>query len=113
MVPHRNGRNTLYITSYIHHIDGMSEEDSQKLVDQLFEEAAKPEHRFLMEWKNDSDLILWDNTAVLHRATGGTYLTKHVRDMRRTTSHDVGPHGMGVNDPTKPFRQGLPIPKSS
>lgn len=90
----------------------MSDEDSQALVDELFEWATQPKYRNLVEWKNDSDLIMWDNTAVLHRATGGAYLTKHVRDMRRTTSHDTGEHRFGVNDPEKPFRQGLPIPKS-
>ncbi len=110
VVPHTNGRNTLYVTSYIHHIDGMSEADSQQLVDTLLAHAAQPRFTHLVEWQNDGDLIMWDNTAVLHRATGGQYLTKHVRDMRRTTSHDVGPHGLGMNK--EAFRQGLPIPKS-
>jgi alpha-ketoglutarate-dependent 2,4-dichlorophenoxyacetate dioxygenase len=111
VVPHRNGRNTLYITTYIHQIDGMSEEDTQKLLDELFEHAAQDKHKNLIKWENNSDIIMWDNTAVLHRATGGKYLTTHVRDMRRTTSHDVGKYGHGKNDPNKPFRQGLPIPK--
>jgi alpha-ketoglutarate-dependent 2,4-dichlorophenoxyacetate dioxygenase len=109
VVPHRTGRTTLYVTTYIHHFDGMSDEDSQALVDELLTHAAQPKYRKLIPWENDSDLIMWDNTAVLHRATGGAYLTKHVRDMRRTTSHDTGPHAHGMNDPNKPFRQGLPI----
>lgn len=112
VVPHRNGRNTLYLTSYIHHIDGMSDDESQALVDELFAHATQPQYRKLIQWENNSDLIMWDNTAVLHRATGGAYLTKHVRDMRRTTSNDTGAHAHGMNDPSKPFRQGLPIPKS-
>ncbi|CAK7203612.1 hypothetical protein SEUCBS139899_006349 [Sporothrix eucalyptigena] len=118
VVPHRNGRNTLYITSYIHHIDGWDEEKSDvdneaatvELVDELFRHADQPKYTYLMPWINDTDFIMWDNTAVLHRATGGPYLTKHVRDMRRTTSHDVGKHGMGMNK--EAFRQGLPIAKS-
>lgn len=120
VVPHVNGRNTLYITSYIHHIDGgdkIDETDNEKneaataqLLDELFAHADQPKYTYLMPWKNDTDLIMWDNTAVLHRATGGQYLTKHVRDMRRTTSHDIGEYGMGRN--VEPLRQGLPIAKS-
>ncbi|PGG99750.1 hypothetical protein AJ80_09294 [Polytolypa hystricis UAMH7299] len=112
VVPHRDGRNTLYLTSYIHHIDGMSDDESQILLDELFTHATQPKYRQLVPWENDSDLIMWDNTAVLHRATGGAYLAENVRDMRRTTSHDTGVHRFGMNDPTKPFQQGLPIPKS-
>jgi len=108
-VTHRNGRNTLYVTSYIHHIDGMTDEASQALVDELFAHAAQPQYCNRIMWENKSDLVMWDNTAVLHRATGGAYLTKHVRDMRRTTSHDTSPQGCGMNDSNAPFRQGLPI----
>ncbi|KAL1887316.1 hypothetical protein Sste5346_010298 [Sporothrix stenoceras] len=120
VVPHRNGRNTLYITSYIHNINGwdnINENDdigndaaAAELMNELFAHADQPKYTYLMPWKNDTDLIMWDNTAALNRATGEQYLTKHARDMRRTTSHDVGKHGMGLN--AEPFRQGLPIAKS-
>lgn len=68
---HHNGRTILYITSYIHHIDGMSDEESQALLDELFAHAAQPQYRNLVRWENDGDMIMWDNTAVLHRATAG------------------------------------------
>lgn len=90
----------------------MSYEETQKLLDDLFAHASQKKYCTLIKWENDGDLVMWDNTAVLHRATAGEYLTKHVRDMRRTTSHDVGKYGHGMNDPTKPFRQGLPIKSS-
>jgi alpha-ketoglutarate-dependent 2,4-dichlorophenoxyacetate dioxygenase len=60
----------------------MSDEVSQKLMAELFDHATQKKYCTLLKWKNDSDLFMWDNTAVLHRATGGVYLTKHVRDMR-------------------------------
>jgi len=105
---HRTGRKYLYCTTYAHHIDGMSDEDSQALVKRLLAHASQDKYVKRIEWENDGDLIMWDNTAVLHRSVeGGSYLTKHVRDMRRTTSLDSGPEAHGLNDPNKPFRQGL------
>ncbi|KAB5517416.1 hypothetical protein GE09DRAFT_1158770 [Coniochaeta sp. 2T2.1] len=109
VVPHKAGRTQLYLTTYLHHFDGMTDEESQQLMDELWAHCTQPQYTVLVKWENDGDLIMWDNTAVLHRATGGEYLTKHVRDMRRTTSHDDGPHGLGMNKES--FRQGLPIPK--
>lgn len=42
---------------------------------------------------------MWDNTAVLHRATDtGSYAEKYVRDMRRTTTKDDGPYRFGENE---------------
>lgn len=102
------GRKFLYSTSYIHHIDGMSDEDSQALVDELLAFASQPKYVKRIHWENDGDMVMWDNTAVMHRAVqGGSYLTKYPRDVRRTTSFDMGPEAHGMNDPNNPFRQGL------
>lgn len=102
------GRNFLYCTTYAHHIDGMSFDDSQELINELLDHAAQPKYKCLLKWENDGDLIMWDNTAVLHRAIdGGSYIGKYARDMRRTTSFDMGPEAHGLNDPNVPFRQGL------
>ena len=102
------GRKTLYATTYVHHIDGMSFEESQKIVGKLLKHATQEKYVKRLTWENNTDLIMWDNTAVFHRAVaGGDYLMKWPRDMRRTTSYDMGPEGHGMNDPKKPFRQGL------
>ena len=108
-VPHpASGRTTLYLTTYCHHFDGMTEEESKPLLGQLFAHATQPRYRKIIDWQNDSDLVMWDNTAVLHRAqAGGPYLRKYPRDMRRTSVFDSGPYGHGLNDPNAPFRQGI------
>lgn len=42
---------------------------------------------------------MWDNTAVLHRATAsGSYAEKYVRDMRRTTTKDDSSFKYGENE---------------
>ena len=105
---YQTGRKFLFCTSYCHHIDGMSEEESQALVNRLLAFASQKKYVQRIQWENDGDMIMWDNTAVMHRSTeGGSYLTKYVRDMRRTTSYDMGPEAHGKNDPEHPFRQGL------
>ena len=39
-----------------------------------------------------------DNTAVMHRAAGGSYEHKYVRDLRRTTVHDASGTAWGLNE---------------
>lgn len=39
-----------------------------------------------------------DNTAVMHRAAGGSFEGKHVRDLRRTTVHDASSTAWGLNE---------------
>lgn len=41
--------------------------------------------------------MIWDNRAVLHRATGGTFEDRYKRDVRRTSVHDDGTYAWGEN----------------
>jgi len=41
---------------------------------------------------------MWDNTCVMHRATGGSFEGKYARDMRRTTVHDASSTAWGLNN---------------
>lgn len=44
-------------------------------------------------------MVMWDNTATLHRATDtGSYGGKYVRDMRRTTTKDTSSYKYGENE---------------
>jgi alpha-ketoglutarate-dependent 2,4-dichlorophenoxyacetate dioxygenase len=60
-----------------------------------------------VEWENEGDLVVWDNTAVMHRARGGEYEGKWRRDMRRATVHDDSIHAWGLNEKSN-IRMGLP-----
>ena len=58
-------------------------------------------------------MILWDNTAVLHKATDtGSYAEKFRRDMRRTSTKDGGKYGWGENEVGTEWRAGLPGTRS-
>lgn len=93
------GRPMLYITSYAHHIEGMPIEEGQALLDRLRKHAAQPKYVYEHHWASPGDVAIWDNTAVLHRATPGLYEGKFRRDMRRTCVHDSGKYAYGLNDP--------------
>lgn len=40
-----------------------------------------------------------DNTCVMHRASGGEFEGKYVRDLRRATVHDASSTAWGLNGP--------------
>jgi len=106
--PHvASGRMNLYIASHIHHIEGLSPADSEALFKMLYTHATQPKYVVSIDWQNNGDLILWDNTCVMHRAMGGSYEGKYVRDMRRATVHDGSPYSWGLNEKVD-TRQGYP-----
>ena len=78
-----SGRMNLYIAAHAHHVVGVDKTKSDALLKQLLEYATQEKYRTSVAWQNPSDMIIWDNTCVLHRATGGIYEGKHRRDMRR------------------------------
>jgi alpha-ketoglutarate-dependent 2,4-dichlorophenoxyacetate dioxygenase len=92
-----SGRKNLYITSYAHHIEGLDIEEGQKLLDELREHCKQEKYRFDLHWENPGDVAIWDNTAVLHRATQGSFLRTHRRDVRRVSVFDMTKWGYGLN----------------
>lgn len=94
-----SGRHVLYVTSYAHHIEGMDMEEGKKLIQDLQAHAAQKKYVHEHHWENNGDIAIWDNTAVLHRATSGIYEGKHKRDMRRTCVMDSSSEAYGLNDP--------------
>lgn len=99
VVPHeQSGRKCLFVTTLVHHFDGMTKEESQPLVSELLDWISKPEYKLSVEWHNPGDMIMWDNRAVVHRATdSGSYAYKYRRDVRRTTVKDDGLSAYGEN----------------
>lgn len=78
-----NGRKSVLIGAHAKCIVGWPEDKSRALLDGLLARAAKPENSFRHEWR-DGDVVVWDNQAVVHRAT--PYDTERYRRvMQRTT----------------------------
>lgn len=104
----QTGRMNLYITSYTHSIEGMGLEEGQELLAQLFGHVQQEKYKFTHYWQDSGDVAIWDNTAVLHRATHGEYEGKYRRDLRRVSVFDMGETAYGENDPSTYWQQGLP-----
>ena len=65
---HRSGRKSLVIGNSAHNILGMDPLDGEELLIRLRDFATQPEFTYTHEWKV-GDLVMWDNTGTLHRAT--------------------------------------------
>ena len=59
---------SLYIGAHCSKIDGMNSDESRKLLEEVYEYIDNESHVYSHIWK-PYDLIMWDNRAVLHRAT--------------------------------------------
>lgn len=102
-----SGRWNLYVASHVHHVEGLEKAESDRLKDMLYQHATQEKYVVSVEWKNEGDLVVWDNTCVMHRVTPGDYEGKFVRDMRRATVHDSSSQAWGLNEHTE-IRQGFP-----
>ncbi|MEX0283931.1 MAG: TauD/TfdA dioxygenase family protein [Paracoccaceae bacterium] len=67
-----NGREALYIASHSYAVDGLEEEEGLALIRKLTEFVTKPEYVVSHTW-NVGDVLVWDQRAVLHRATPWDY----------------------------------------
>ena len=96
-----SGRKNLYIAAHCHHLETdegpLPEAESSALLKRLMEHVTQPKYVMSVEWLNDGDMVAWDNTCVLHRATGGSFEGKYIRDVRRTTVQDDSPTAWGLN----------------
>ena len=67
MWTHRDGRRSLLIGVTASHIVGWNVEDSDTLLADLLAWATRPEFVLRHQWR-PGDLVMWDNTGMLHRA---------------------------------------------
>ena len=82
VVDSRYGK-ALYLGAHAHYIEGMDEAESRALIDRLIAFGTQDRFVFRHVW-SPQDLVLWDNRAVLHRAT--PFATSNERrHMVRTT----------------------------
>jgi alpha-ketoglutarate-dependent taurine dioxygenase len=79
---HRSGRRSLVIGCHAESVEGMEAVAGRKLLDELLAWATQPQFVYRHEW-TVGDLVIWDNTGVLHRAE--PYPLDSGRMMHRTT----------------------------
>ncbi|WP_018501066.1 TauD/TfdA dioxygenase family protein [Parafrankia discariae] len=77
-----NGRKSLLVGATTDHVVGWPAEESRALLDRLLEWSTQPRFVLRHHWRR-GDLVIWDNTGMLHRAIPYT-ATSH-RLMHRTT----------------------------
>jgi alpha-ketoglutarate-dependent 2,4-dichlorophenoxyacetate dioxygenase len=108
--PHEgSGRKNLYLSAYACSFDGQTREESAPLIKEILAHITQEKYVHTIYWNNPGDLVMWDNTAVLHRATDATpYLTKYRRDVRRISVYDTGKYAWGENDPNNNWTVKLP-----
>ncbi len=91
----RTGRRRLFVNSnYTVSVDGMSEAESDYLLDFLFDHVKSPEFQLRYQW-SVGDLAFWDNHAVQHYAVAD-YSQR--RRMQRVTLRGDTPVGVGETD---------------
>jgi alpha-ketoglutarate-dependent taurine dioxygenase len=78
----RDGRRSMLVGSTTDHVVGMDPDDGRALLDRLLEWATRPEFVVRHHWHR-GDLVVWDNTGMLHRAL--PYGEDSPRLMHRTT----------------------------
>lgn len=82
------GRKGLYINpTYTMRLDGMNEEMSRPILEQLFAHCALPEHCLRLSWQKDM-VVIWDNYATQHYAINDYHGFR--REMRRATFNNEG-----------------------
>ncbi|CAJ1509250.1 TauD/TfdA dioxygenase family protein [[Mycobacterium] burgundiense] len=78
----RDGRRSLVIGATADHIVGMSRAESAAMLDELLAWSTQERFCYRHEW-TVGDVVIWDNTAILHRAL--PYDPSSERTLHRTT----------------------------
>jgi alpha-ketoglutarate-dependent taurine dioxygenase len=79
---HASGKNSLLLGASACRVEGISRGEGQVLIDRLNRWITQSKYVYRYEWKI-GDLVIWDNTGVLHRAV--PYAADSKRLMHRTT----------------------------
>lgn len=79
---HRSGRRSLVIGASAARVVEMDEAESSALLADLVERATTPTRVYRHEWAV-GDMVIWDNTGVMHRAC--PYDSGSARELHRTT----------------------------
>jgi len=79
---HQTGRKSLLIGCHASHVAGMDRAEGERLLEELLAWATQPKFKYRHEW-TVGDMLIWDNTGVLHRVE--PYRLDSGRVMHRTT----------------------------
>ncbi len=79
---HRSGRKSLVLGATADYVVGMEADEGRALLTDLLARATRPERSFRHDW-TVGDLVIWDNTGVLHRVTD--YEATSRRELHRAT----------------------------
>ena len=79
-----SGEEGLYLGDHAYGIEGMAEEEGAALVDEINGQITAAPFTYAYAWR-EGDVVLWDNRAVLHKATPFD-TAHHARVLRRTTT---------------------------
>jgi alpha-ketoglutarate-dependent taurine dioxygenase len=85
---HRDGRRSLLLGATADSIEGWPPNTGQRLLDDLLQWATRPEFVLRHQWTR-GDLVMWDNTGMLHRALPFEPTSRRL--MHRTTLVGVEP----------------------
>lgn len=81
-----SGNRTLFgCFGYILDIEGMTREEAQPLLMEMYEWQTREEFQYTHKWEENM-LVIWDNRSVLHKANSG--YDGHARELHRTTIKD-------------------------
>ncbi len=84
------GRKALFVNeAHTSHITGLPAEESKALLAELYRHMARPEFTYTHRWQA-SDLLMWDNCAVQHKASFD-YALPLRRRLHRTTVRGPAP----------------------
>ncbi len=105
-----NGRKSIYIGSHAWYIEGLSYEESRRILEDLLAHTTRPERVYQHRWRQ-WDLVMWDNRCMLHR--GRLWDSeRYPRIMRRTTVAGEGPTAHPPLATRAPVWEGI-IPEGS
>jgi alpha-ketoglutarate-dependent taurine dioxygenase len=78
---HNSGRKSLVLSQTADYVVGMDIEEGRALLSDLLARATRPERVYRHTW-SEGDTVMWDNLAVVHRAT--PYAAASHREMHRS-----------------------------
>ncbi len=82
----RTGRKILFVGIHASEIEGMTTAEGRMLIMDLLEHATQREFVYSHKWQV-GDLVMWDNTATVHRGRYFDFAER--RELRRATTEEV------------------------